>query len=134
MEKSARKRQTMWLAITGLALVISITTMIIFPILLFFAHLESSLQDSNGTESWCLLPNASTFPDRVSGLKPSLDFAANSSIRKQVERLSAAVRVPTESWDDNGDVGVDPRWKIFAQFHSVLHKQFPLVYVEALIG
>lgn len=81
-------------------------------------------------ESWCPLPNISTPLGRHNGLKHSSDFSSNSSIVKQVERLFAAIRVPTETWDDNGDVGVDPRWEIFAEFHLVLQKLFPLVYVD----
>lgn len=45
----------------------------------------------------------------------------------QVKRLSAAVQVPTESYDDNGEVDEDPRWETFQQFHNVLQDLFPLV-------
>jgi hypothetical protein len=34
----------------------------------------------------------------------------------------------TESYDDMGPVGVDPRWDVFGPFHDYLLKAFPLVY------
>ncbi|KAG5724904.1 Carboxypeptidase S [Termitomyces sp. T112] len=47
---------------------------------------------------------------------------------KAVEWISGAVRVPTESYDDMGDVGEDPRWEAFVPFHDYLLKSFPLVH------
>ncbi|KAH7890740.1 hypothetical protein F5I97DRAFT_1933907 [Phlebopus sp. FC_14] len=44
--------------------------------------------------------------------------------------LSGAVRIPTESHDDSGPIGVDPVWKPFAAFHKFLEQSFPLVYSE----
>ena len=32
----------------------------------------------------------------------------------------------TESYDQMGPVGVDPRWDVFAAFHTYLLKAFPL--------
>ncbi len=43
-----------------------------------------------------------------------------------VERLSGAVRIRTESFDDMGEVGADPRWDIFYSFADYLGKTFPL--------
>lgn len=37
----------------------------------------------------------------------------------------------TESFDDNGDVDVDSRWKTFDRFHDVLAKLFPLIHDQA---
>lgn len=42
--------------------------------------------------------------------------------------LQAAVRVPTESFDDLGPVGKDPRWTIFYKFEAVLAESFPLTH------
>lgn len=41
--------------------------------------------------------------------------------------LQAAIRVPTESFDDLKPVGQDPRWEIFFQFAKVLKDSFPLI-------
>ncbi|TBU30672.1 carboxypeptidase S [Dichomitus squalens] len=42
--------------------------------------------------------------------------------------LSGAVQIPTESYDDLGPVGVDPRWDTFAKLHEYLEKTFPAVF------
>lgn len=78
-------------------------------------------------DSWCPIPAPEDIRHRGHGLRPSLDFQKPESIELQVKRLSAAVLVPTESWDDNDDVDVDPRWKNFDEFHRVLKKLFPKV-------
>ncbi|CAA7262813.1 unnamed protein product [Cyclocybe aegerita] len=53
----------------------------------------------------------------------TLDFQESA-----VNWLAGAVRVPTESFDDMGDVGVDPRWDAFKPFHEYLFSAFPLVH------
>lgn len=45
-----------------------------------------------------------------------------------IERLSGAVKLPTQSFDDMGEVGKDPRWDIFYSFADYLSKAFPLVH------
>jgi Gly-Xaa carboxypeptidase len=45
-----------------------------------------------------------------------------------IERLSGAVKVPTQSYDDMGDIGKDSRWEIFYDFAVYLEKTFPLVH------
>ncbi|KAJ3507479.1 hypothetical protein NLJ89_g6283 [Agrocybe chaxingu] len=45
-----------------------------------------------------------------------------------VNWLAGAVQVPTESFDDMGDVSVDPRWDAFEPFHPYLFSAFPLVH------
>jgi len=44
-----------------------------------------------------------------------------------VERLAGAIGIPTESFDDMGPVGEDPRWDIFQDFHEYLAKTYPNV-------
>ena len=46
---------------------------------------------------------------------------------KSLKRMQGAVQIPTESFDDMGKVGKDPRWDIFVDFHKYLEKTFPLV-------
>lgn len=54
----------------------------------------------------------------------------NSSefLEMSVKRMQGAVQIPTESFDDMKEVGKDPRWDIFVDFHAYLKKTFPLVY------
>jgi Gly-Xaa carboxypeptidase len=85
-------------------------------------------------ESWCPLPQAvspTKSTETSERLPPSKDISGDVWINRQVERLSAAVNVPTESYDDNGNVEEDPRWRTFPEFHSVLQKLFPLVHDRA---
>jgi Gly-Xaa carboxypeptidase len=48
--------------------------------------------------------------------------------------LQGAVKIPKESFDDMGQVGEDPRWNVFVDFHAYLEKTFPLVYLGVLVN
>ncbi len=89
------------------------------------------VKDHGDFKSWC--PLADPDPIRASNdnLRPSKDFSLDASLKKQVERLSAAVKCPTESFDDNGDVDVDLRWTTFDGFHDTLKDLFPLIHSHA---
>ncbi len=82
-------------------------------------------------DDWCQLPDTNSHVPNNDNLSPSFDLTTEASLKQQVERLSAAVRCPTESFDDNGDVDVDPRWKTFDRFHEVLKDLFPLIHDRA---
>lgn len=57
------------------------------------------------------------------------DYLTSDAFRnKSIERLSGAVRIPTQSFDDMGDVDEDPRWTIFYSFADYLKATFPLVH------
>ncbi|KAL1301957.1 hypothetical protein AAFC00_002413 [Neodothiora populina] len=45
-----------------------------------------------------------------------------------IERLSKAVQVKTQSFDDMGLIGEDKRWDVFYPFAEYLKKTFPLVH------
>ncbi|CAI6326585.1 unnamed protein product [Periconia digitata] len=47
---------------------------------------------------------------------------------KSIEKLAGAVRIATQSFDDIGPVGEDPRWDIFYSFADYLSSTFPLVH------
>lgn len=55
-------------------------------------------------------------------------FLSDAFRNKSIERLAGAVKIPTESFDDMGKVGVDERWDIFFEFATYLEKTFPLVH------
>ncbi|KAL4076563.1 hypothetical protein V8B97DRAFT_2102693 [Scleroderma yunnanense] len=55
-------------------------------------------------------------------------FSIGSFKLKAVDWLSGAVQVPTESYDDFGPVGTDPRWEKFQAFHDYLFHAFPLIH------
>lgn len=79
-------------------------------------------------EKWCPLPDIIAPKD--DGLEPSEHFMSSRQLQLQVQRLSAAIRIPTESYDDNGNVDEDPRWETFQDFHQVLKQLFPLVHSQ----
>ncbi|KAG1881229.1 hypothetical protein F4604DRAFT_1678822 [Suillus subluteus] len=55
---------------------------------------------------------------------------------RAIDWLAGAVRIPaltgtrTESYDQMGPVGTDPRWEKFSAFHDYLLKAFPLVHAS----
>ncbi|ORX94220.1 vacuolar carboxypeptidase-like protein Cps1 [Clohesyomyces aquaticus] len=58
------------------------------------------------------------------------DFLQSDAFRNlSIQRLSGAVQIPTESFDDLGALGEDPRWDVFYPFAAYLEKTFPLVHV-----
>ncbi|RDW67020.1 hypothetical protein BP5796_09769 [Coleophoma crateriformis] len=60
--------------------------------------------------------------------KVMLEIDSDDFFDKSLKRLQGAVQIPTESFDDLGEVGVDERWEIFKEFHAYLEKTFPLVF------
>lgn len=58
---------------------------------------------------------------------PSADelFSSDEALAKQVERHQAIVRVPSVSYDDNGEPGEDERWAPFWDLHDVLESLYP---------
>ncbi|KAI1747373.1 hypothetical protein F4782DRAFT_426085 [Xylaria castorea] len=45
-----------------------------------------------------------------------------------IERVAGAVRIPTQTYDDLGPVGEDPRWETLYDFADYLKSTFPLVH------
>lgn len=63
------------------------------------------------------------------GLDRMDDYLQSDAFRnRSIARLSGAVQVPTQSYDDLGAVGEDPRWDIFYSFAGYLTKTFPLTH------
>ncbi|KAG5636676.1 hypothetical protein H0H81_007206 [Sphagnurus paluster] len=58
----------------------------------------------------------------------SATFRTKDFEAEAVNWLGGAVRVKTESYDDMGPVGEDPRWDAFGSFHEYLESVFPLVH------
>jgi Gly-Xaa carboxypeptidase len=55
------------------------------------------------------------------------EIGSDDFFDKSLKRMQGAVQIPTESFDDMGKVGEDPRWDVFIEFHDYLKKTFPLV-------
>ncbi|KAJ7115872.1 hypothetical protein C8R44DRAFT_216220 [Mycena epipterygia] len=73
---------------------------------------------------------ASMFPKTHSALHTRLNavYQAEDFKSSVYEKLGAAVRVPTETYDDMLPVGQDPRWNTFQELLDVLETSFPVVY------
>ncbi|KAJ7742132.1 hypothetical protein DFH07DRAFT_44200 [Mycena maculata] len=54
--------------------------------------------------------------------------ATDAFLQRAVGRLSAAVQIPTETYDEMGPVGEDPRWITRGPFVEHLTTAFPLVH------
>ncbi|ORY57510.1 peptidase family M20/M25/M40 [Pseudomassariella vexata] len=63
---------------------------------------------------------------------PSADklFSGKDALMKQVERHGTLVRVPSISYDDNGEPGEDPRWDVFFELHATLAALYPSVHAR----
>lgn len=70
------------------------------------------------------------YPDRHAPVWERLgkEYSQDEFTLRAVEWLGGAVRVPTESYDKMGPVGVDERWKAFKPFHDYLFRSFPLTH------
>jgi Gly-Xaa carboxypeptidase len=55
------------------------------------------------------------------------EIGSDGFFDKSLKRMQGAVQIPTESFDDMGKVGEDPRWDVFIEFHDYLKKTFPRV-------
>ena len=56
-------------------------------------------------------------------------FLASDKFRNEsIARLSEAVQIPTQSYDDMGPVEQDPRWDIMYTFTEYLENTFPAIY------
>ncbi|KAF2093010.1 putative vacuolar carboxypeptidase Cps1 [Rhizodiscina lignyota] len=87
---------------------------------------SSPLKEDAQVDFWCPLAPIPGPPS--DGLKDSRELTGSDIRQRQVERLSAAVNVSTQSFEDSGDVETDTRWRVFDELHEVLRKLFPLVH------
>ncbi|KAK4466217.1 hypothetical protein QBC42DRAFT_90676 [Cladorrhinum samala] len=79
-------------------------------------------------KSQCQQPDP-LFPAKNEELDKAFEHISSTAfLNATVERLSGAVKVRTESFDDLGEVGEDPRWDVFPPFHDYLEKTFPLIH------
>ncbi|KAI0444759.1 peptidase family M20/M25/M40 [Xylaria telfairii] len=63
------------------------------------------------------------------GLPAAQDiFSGEEDLKLQVERHSAIVRIPSISYDDNGEPLEDPRWDVFYTLHDELKSLYPNVH------
>ncbi|OCF45385.1 Gly-Xaa carboxypeptidase [Kwoniella heveanensis CBS 569] len=80
------------------------------------------------------LKKYATCPEQPKAIYPNLTWELNDEERKKsVELYAQAVRIPTESFDDNGEPKADPRWAPFYDFQTWLKDSFPLAHEKAKV-
>lgn len=86
-------------------------------------------QDVVLSKSSCHQPDA-LFPSSESDKLDEMYKHISSAKFKEesINRLSGAVQVPTQSFDDLGPIGEDPRWDVMYPFAEYLRKIFPLIH------
>ncbi|KAK1763425.1 carboxypeptidase S [Phialemonium atrogriseum] len=86
--------------------------------------------DSKSFKNQCTQPDP-LFPGESGNeaLKRSYDYISTDDFRNAtVKRLSGAVRVKSESFDDLGAIGEDSRWDVMYDFSAYLKTTFPLIH------
>jgi Gly-Xaa carboxypeptidase len=69
------------------------------------------------------------FPKGDGELQKMYEFISTDKFwNASVERLSDAVKIRTESFDDLGPIGEDKRWDVMYNFHEYLQATFPLIH------
>ena len=58
------------------------------------------------------------------------ELSSDKFFEESIKRMQGAVQIPTESFDDLGEVGEDKRWEVFIPWQEYLRETFPLVYVS----
>ncbi|KAI1107611.1 carboxypeptidase S [Jackrogersella minutella] len=65
------------------------------------------------------------------GLPAARDiFAGDEALKLQVKRHSTIVKIPSISYDDNGEPGEDPRWNVFYDLHKAFAALYPNVHLR----
>ena len=95
--------------------------------------LAGSVQREQDFRSGCAQPEP-LLPGKNQDLDKVYEHISSSAFRNAtIKRLSAAVQVKTESFDDLGVIGEDARWDVFYAFHEFLEKTFPLIHKHLLV-
>ena len=95
----------------------------------FNRHLSFGAGKELASESRCVQPPAMYPPTDNAQLNGMYEYLSSSDFANaSITRLSEAIQVRTESFDDLGPVGEDPRWDVFYKFHDYLEKTFPKIH------
>lgn len=71
------------------------------------------------------------WPPSNDKLQDAYDFLFTDQFENaSIARLSGAVQIKTESFDDLGEIGEDKRWDVFVPFHEYLAATFPRIHSE----
>ncbi|KAK4677914.1 hypothetical protein QC764_302940 [Podospora pseudoanserina] len=118
----ATRETSCWYILWGFVLALCGLSILVDRPLLFVFLREPDFKDQ------CTQPEPH-FPAKNEDLDKLVDIIEGDAFRNaSVDRLSRAVQIKTESFDDMGEVGRDPRWEVFFKFHGYLALTFPLIH------
>lgn len=116
-------------AIAGVLFPLAVAAYFLFPSSLPQIPFRSS--DVSSQAPKCAQP-AALFPgDSGDELSRAYDHVSTESFRNgTIARLSGAVRIPSESFDNMGAIGEDKRWDIMYDFAEYLKNTFPRIHKD----
>jgi Gly-Xaa carboxypeptidase len=121
------KHSTLRKATLAAALVLGVRT-------LFSSGLVSALyppsftSPSNASMPKCQQVPA-LFPPQDDKLQQAFEYLSTPEfINASITRLSGAVQIPTQSFDDLGAIGEDKRWEVFGPLHEYFEATFPRIH------
>ncbi|KAI1137898.1 carboxypeptidase S [Hypoxylon sp. FL0543] len=87
------------------------------------------LEGVEQTDFKCDIPPA--LDPSKDGLPAARDlFSDDEALKLQVKRHSTIVKIPSISYDDNGEPGEDPRWNVFYDLHKAFAALYPNVHLR----
>ncbi|QIW95442.1 hypothetical protein AMS68_000960 [Peltaster fructicola] len=94
-----------------------------------FASISHRHTPAINTKQHCAQVPALRPTEETDELKQIYDFVSSETFRNaSVLRMSKAVQIATESFDDMGEIGQDKRWDVMYTFADYLEKTFPRVH------
>lgn len=103
-----------------------IFTFLKYPIL--YSILHHSEPQYGLLKSQCEQPDP-LFPSSDNDLDEMYEYLSTDEFKRaSIRRHSAAVQIPTESFDEMGPIGEDDRWEIMYTFQNYLKDTFPRVH------
>lgn len=90
---------------------------------------EHNVETAWASKAFCGQPDP-LFPSAGGeSLEKAYNYISSGAFRNAtIQRLSGAVQVKSESFDDLGVIGEDERWDVFYGFHRYLEATFPLIH------
>ncbi|WPH02436.1 Hypothetical protein R9X50_00530000 [Acrodontium crateriforme] len=133
--RPAQNRRTTWLK--NVVLCVSVAAVIVLwthrPIfeVIGIQNGEHHVSKSSKSPSQCAQPDALFPPSDNEALEKMWEFLSTPEFEKaSIERHSGAVKIPTQSFDDLGEIGEDKRWDVMYPFAEYLEKTFPHVHKD----
>lgn len=128
-EQPQPPRQAQKPAIAGILLPLAAAAYFLSPF--SYLHIPSRSNDVSIQGPRCAQP-APLFPGSSGDeLDHAYNYVSSDAFRNEtIARLSGAVKIPTQSFDDMGPIGEDKRWDVMYDFAEYLKKTFPRVHKD----